>query len=153
FRLAARAETLIKRRTTSASTITGADSTGAGTPSSTAVLMVQRPSPESDTRPANFETAGSSANAAAVKSSSQATTTLPPGPLSGQHTALIYLSHARGESACVISTQPSGRQARRSSTVLIAVLRLPLRHLRLGSTLWDCCDRSRPSVRVRRSHW
>ena len=33
-------------------------STGAGTPSSMAALIVQRPSPESDTRPAKFARSG-----------------------------------------------------------------------------------------------
>ena len=52
-------------------------STGAGTASSIAALIVQRPSPESETRPANFASAGSSISEAAVRSSSQEAITLP----------------------------------------------------------------------------
>src|SRR4026207_2088319 len=48
------------------------DSTCAGTPSSIAALMVQRPSPESDTRPANCESCGSWIKAAGGRTSSQA---------------------------------------------------------------------------------
>src|SRR5215470_6784480 len=44
--------------------------TGAGTASSIAALMVHRPSPESETRPANFWSSGSSTSADAVRSSS-----------------------------------------------------------------------------------
>ena len=47
-RLAARAEALVERRREH----------GAGTASSMAALIVQRPSPESDTRPANFDELG-----------------------------------------------------------------------------------------------
>ena len=42
----------------------------AGTPSSIAAIAVQRPSPESETRPANPSSAGDSWSAAAVRSSS-----------------------------------------------------------------------------------
>src|SRR4051795_4481601 len=52
-------------------------STGAGTPSSIAACAVQRPSPESDTRPENFSSCGLSTSAAAVGSSSHEPTTLP----------------------------------------------------------------------------
>ena len=38
-------------------------STGTGTASSIAAMIVQRPSPESDTRPANFDSDGSSSSA------------------------------------------------------------------------------------------
>src|SRR6202035_516292 len=51
--------------------------TGAGTPSSMAALMVQRPSPESETWPANSAKAGLLVKAAAVRSSSQDEMTLP----------------------------------------------------------------------------
>src|SRR5262249_25860750 len=51
--------------------------TCAGTASSTAASSVQRPSPESDTRPVNRSRLGSLARAAAVKSSSHDATTLP----------------------------------------------------------------------------
>ena len=54
-----------------------AERTGTGTPSSIAALMVQRPSPESETRPANSERAASLTRLAAVRSSSQDATTLP----------------------------------------------------------------------------
>src|SRR5581483_2842105 len=54
-----------------------AASTGAGTASSTAASSVQRPSPESDTRPVNRPSSGSLANAAAVRSRSHEATTLP----------------------------------------------------------------------------
>ena len=52
-------------------------STGAGTDSSIAAAMVQRPSPESDTRPAKFARSGLSFRARAVRSSSQELITLP----------------------------------------------------------------------------
>ena len=42
-----------------------------------AAATVQRPSPESDTRPANSESVGLSSSACAVRSSSQEATTLP----------------------------------------------------------------------------
>src|SRR6185437_16870972 len=51
--------------------------TGAGTPSSIAACNVQRPSPESDTRPAKFSRFGLFRNALAVRSSSHEPTTLP----------------------------------------------------------------------------
>src|SRR5439155_2683104 len=51
--------------------------TWAGTASSMAALMVQRPSPESETRPAKPSSPGSWAKAAAVKSRSHEATTLP----------------------------------------------------------------------------
>ena len=54
-----------------------ADSTGTGTPSSIAAVIVHRPSPESDTRPSNASSFGSFASASAVRSSSQLATTLP----------------------------------------------------------------------------
>src|SRR5580658_211060 len=54
-----------------------ADNTWAGTPSSIAASMVQRPSPESDTRPAKCARSGDCINAAAERSSSQDATTLP----------------------------------------------------------------------------
>ena len=43
--------------------------TGAGTPSSIAAMTVQRPSPESLTRPLNSARSGDSCNASAVRSS------------------------------------------------------------------------------------
>src|SRR5206468_10328429 len=52
-------------------------STWAGTPSSLAAAIVQRPSPESETRPANLSRAGLCTKAAAVRSRSQEATTLP----------------------------------------------------------------------------
>src|SRR5262249_26776288 len=51
--------------------------TCAGTPSSIAASSVQRPSPESETRPVKRSRRGSLASAAAVRSSSQEATTLP----------------------------------------------------------------------------
>src|SRR5580658_4984146 len=54
-----------------------ADNTWAGTPSSIAASMVQRPSPESDTLPAKCARSGDCINAAAERSSSQDATTLP----------------------------------------------------------------------------
>src|SRR5215469_5327638 len=51
--------------------------TGAGTASSIAALIVQRPSPESETRPAKLSSAGSWVSAVAVRSSSQDAMTLP----------------------------------------------------------------------------
>ena len=66
-RLAARAESLVKR----------GGETGTGTASSIAALIVHRPSPESETRPANSESAGSFARPAAVRSSSHEAITLP----------------------------------------------------------------------------
>src|SRR5271157_1004680 len=51
--------------------------TGAGTPSSFAACKVQRPSPESDTRPENLPRLGSLRKADAVRSSSQEPITLP----------------------------------------------------------------------------
>ncbi|MFW3115001.1 peroxidase BpoB [Mycobacterium haemophilum DSM 44634] len=51
--------------------------TGAGTPSSIAAITVHRPSPLSDTRPANSLNAGDSCSADAVKSSSHELITLP----------------------------------------------------------------------------
>ena len=52
-------------------------STSAGTPSSIAAIAVQRPSPESETRPAKPSSSGDSCSAAAVRSSSHDSTTLP----------------------------------------------------------------------------
>ena len=52
-------------------------STGTGTPASTAACMVQRPSPESATWPANCSSVGFSASCPASRSSSQELTTLP----------------------------------------------------------------------------
>ena len=52
-------------------------STGAGTPSSIAAWAVQRPSPESETRPEKFSSSGLATKAAAVRSSSHEPTTLP----------------------------------------------------------------------------
>src|SRR6185312_9471778 len=52
-------------------------STGAGTPSSIAASAVQRPSPESDTRPAYSSRSGEAARACAARSSSQEAMTLP----------------------------------------------------------------------------
>src|SRR6185369_15755651 len=51
--------------------------TCAGTASSTAASKVQRPSPESETRPVKRSRTGSLASAAAVRSRSQDATTLP----------------------------------------------------------------------------
>src|SRR6516225_2713404 len=51
--------------------------TGAGTPWSTAARTVQRPSPESDTRPANSSSSGDRAKASAVRSTSHDPTTEP----------------------------------------------------------------------------
>lgn len=53
------------------------ESTGAGTPVSIAALSVQRPSPESETRPPNWASDGSFFSAPAVRSSSQEPMTLP----------------------------------------------------------------------------
>ena len=52
-------------------------STGAGMPSSIAAIDVQRPSPESDTRPANSASSGDRSSASAVRSSSHDAITLP----------------------------------------------------------------------------
>ena len=52
-------------------------STSAGTPSSIAAIAVHRPSPESETRPAKPSSSGDSCSAAAVRSSSHDSTTLP----------------------------------------------------------------------------
>ena len=52
-------------------------STGAGAPSSIAAVIVQRPSPESETRPEKFARSGCLARAMAVRSSSHDATTLP----------------------------------------------------------------------------
>ena len=52
-------------------------STGVGMPSSIAAIAVQRPSPESETRPAKSSRSGESRIAAAVRSSSQEPITLP----------------------------------------------------------------------------
>jgi hypothetical protein len=54
-----------------------ADSTSAGTASSIAAMMVQRPSPESSTNPEKFDRLGFSASAMAVRSSNHKLTTLP----------------------------------------------------------------------------
>ncbi len=51
--------------------------TGTGTASSMAALIVQRPSPESETRPANCVRAGSFTRLDAVRSSSHEAITLP----------------------------------------------------------------------------
>ena len=51
--------------------------TSAGTPASTAASTVQRPSPESDTRPPNSSSSGDCARAAAVRSTSQELITDP----------------------------------------------------------------------------
>ena len=55
-------------------------STGMGVPVSFAASSVQRPSPESETRPENFSSVGSSWRACAVRSSSHEATTLPAAP-------------------------------------------------------------------------
>jgi hypothetical protein len=68
-RLAAGAEALVERGR--------AESTGTGTPSSIAARIVQRPSPESDTRPPNPSRSGDAASAAAVRSRSHDATTEP----------------------------------------------------------------------------
>src|SRR5580700_9760149 len=60
---------------------------GAGTDSSMAALIVQRPSPESDTRPENPARSGLSSNAMAVRSSSHEAITLPR-----RHTSVISSS-------------------------------------------------------------
>ncbi len=65
--------------------------TWAGTPSSTAASTVQRPSPESETRPLNDSSFGSSTSAAAVRSSSQELTTLPRRHTSA--TAAVSMSY------------------------------------------------------------
>src|SRR5262249_44629724 len=52
-------------------------STGTGTPSSMAAATVQRPSPESETRPEKPSSAGLLVKALAVRSSSHEATTLP----------------------------------------------------------------------------
>ncbi len=52
-------------------------STGAGADSSMAAMMVQRPSPESETLPEKPASSGCSSSAMAVKSSSQEAITLP----------------------------------------------------------------------------
>ena len=51
--------------------------TPAGTPVSMAAATVQRPSPESDTRPAKSSSSGERASASAVRSTSQDPTTEP----------------------------------------------------------------------------
>src|SRR5204863_4610821 len=53
------------------------ESTGAGTPSSIAAIAVQRPSPESETRPEKSFRSGDSNRAAAERSSSHDAITLP----------------------------------------------------------------------------
>ena len=53
------------------------DFADAGTPSSIAAIAVQRPSPESETRPAKSSRSGELASADAARSSSQEATTLP----------------------------------------------------------------------------
>src|SRR5664280_1805853 len=65
--LASRCEPLVKR---------GAQDRSRS-PSSMAGVIVQRPSPESDTRPENLERSGCPNNAMAVRSSSHDATTLP----------------------------------------------------------------------------
>jgi hypothetical protein len=57
--------------------LSAAPSTLAGTPSSMAAIIVQRPSPESDTRPVNSSSRGDLASAAAVRSTSHELTTEP----------------------------------------------------------------------------
>src|SRR6266576_4572130 len=54
-----------------------ADKTGTGMPSSMPAVIVQRPSPESETRPSNLDSAGSVIRALAVRSSSHDAITLP----------------------------------------------------------------------------
>ncbi len=51
--------------------------TGAGTPVSMAAVTVQRPSPESETRPAKSLRSGDRAKASAVRSTSHEPTTEP----------------------------------------------------------------------------
>ena len=51
--------------------------TGAGADSSMAAMIVQRPSPESETRPWKFARSALSKSASAVKSKSQEAITLP----------------------------------------------------------------------------
>ena len=67
-RFAARTEALIER---------GGQHRHRAPPSSIAALIVQRPSPESETRPENSASSGSLTSDAAVKSSSHDATTLP----------------------------------------------------------------------------
>ncbi len=66
-------------------------STGAGTPSSIAAIEVQRPSPESDTRPANSSRVGESCSAVAVRSSSHDAMTLPRRQTSA--TSVVSISY------------------------------------------------------------
>ena len=53
---------------------------GAGTPSSIAAMDVHRPSPESETRPANCSSPGSARSASAVRSSSHERDDAAPPP-------------------------------------------------------------------------
>ena len=67
--------------------------TGAGTPSSIAACSVQRPSPESETRPWKLPSSGSCRNASAVRSSSHEPTTLPRRHISATcATSISYCS-------------------------------------------------------------
>src|SRR4249920_2834447 len=66
-------------------------STGAGAASSIAAIDVQRPSPESLTRPSKLDKVGSSTSAAAVRSSSHDATTEPR--LHTSATSLVSMSY------------------------------------------------------------
>ena len=78
-------------------------STWAGTPVSTAAATVQRPSPESDTRPLNPATCGSWSRAWAVRSSNQELTTLPRRSHRLQHQAKLQGRSRWNRSSCVVS--------------------------------------------------
>ena len=77
--------------------------TCAGTPSSTAAITVQRPSPESLTRPPNFSSFGSSASASAVRSRSQLDTTLPRRQSSATFATSMSYWYASGSRSGVVS--------------------------------------------------
>src|SRR4030095_1469385 len=82
-------------------------STGTGTPSSIAALIVQRPSPESETLPANFTSLGSVASSAAVRSSNQEAMTLPRRQSSDISARLNSYRESSGSRKGVVSASTS----------------------------------------------
>ena len=82
-------------------------STGDGTPSSIAAIDVQRPSPESETRPANSSSVGDSCSACAVRSSSQEPTTLPRRQTSATSRVSMSYWYSSGRSSGAVSASAS----------------------------------------------
>src|SRR5580692_4138433 len=80
---------------------------GAGTPVSTAAATVQRPSPESDTRPSKSLRSGERARASAVRSTSHDPTTEPRRHTSATSATSISYWYISGSRSGVVSASAS----------------------------------------------